>query len=95
MGKTAVFLRLQGQKFKEEYLPTDEIQVSRGQNISPSSGGFRGRHGGASIPFCGKYNSCQNSLIWQFDIRAPLPFSKARSATALLDIKVFRLPVIG
>ena len=33
VGKTAVFLRLQGQKFKEEYLPTDEIQVSRGQNI--------------------------------------------------------------
>ena len=29
MGKTCLFSRLQGHKFKEEYLPTDEIQVSR------------------------------------------------------------------
>lgn len=30
MGKTCLFHRLQGQKFKEEYIPTDEIQVSCG-----------------------------------------------------------------
>ena len=28
VGKSCLFYRLQGQKFKEEYLPTDEIQVS-------------------------------------------------------------------
>lgn len=27
VGKSTLFLRLQGQKFREEYLPTDEIQV--------------------------------------------------------------------
>ncbi|CAH1785865.1 unnamed protein product [Owenia fusiformis] len=28
VGKTCLFLRLQGQKFKEEYIPSDEIQVT-------------------------------------------------------------------
>lgn len=27
VGKSCLFLRLQGDKFKEEYAPTDEIQV--------------------------------------------------------------------
>ena len=27
VGKTCLFYRLQGQKFKEEHIPTDEIQV--------------------------------------------------------------------
>jgi GTPase SAR1 family protein len=27
VGKSCLFYRLQGQKFVEEYLPTDEIQV--------------------------------------------------------------------
>jgi len=30
VGKSCLFYRLQGQKFKEEYLPTDEIQVRVG-----------------------------------------------------------------
>ena len=33
VGKTTLFLRLQGQKFREEYLPTDEIQVCMLQRI--------------------------------------------------------------
>jgi len=28
VGKTCLLQRLQGQKFKEEYIPTDEIQAS-------------------------------------------------------------------
>ena len=27
VGKSCLFHRLQGEKFKEEYIPTDEIQV--------------------------------------------------------------------
>ena len=42
VGKTTFFHRLQGEKFKEEYIPTDEIQVWRmlvrgGINIQPGA----------------------------------------------------------